>query len=293
LGTDRNGGTVMQFHEATALYNNQVAQHLAGEGAANVLRDLERLEAYFGKTRLLTEISNGDIAKLVAWRRGQQVARFKKIKGKLVQNPKAPLVSNATVNRSTTEVLKKIFIRARDTWGVKFEAWPKWNDHVLKEAAERVRELHDGEGEAIMDQVRGDYAPLIEFSHATGVRQKEAWSLEWTQVNWGTKTITMIGKGGKLVTKTIDPEVHAILWPLVATIRSGCSPTSPPRPAMAGLLASATRLPNLGSKPHGAGRGPRLASIRRSCRCVSMICAMTSRPSCCARPGISGWCRRR
>jgi integrase len=66
-----------------------------------------------------------------------------------------------------------------------------------------------------MDQVRGDYAPLIEFSHATGVRQKEAWSLEWTQVNWSTKTITMIGKGGKLVTKTIDSAVHAILWPLV------------------------------------------------------------------------------
>jgi integrase len=214
-GRSGDGGAVMQFHEATALYNHQVAQHLAGEGAANVLRDLERLEGYFGKTKLLTEITEGDIAKLVAWRRGQQVARVKKIKGKLVQNPSAPLVSPATVNRSTTEVLKKIFMRARDTWGVKFEKWPKWKDHILKESEERVRELNDGEGEAIMEVTRADYAPAIEYQHATGWRQGSAVPLEWSQVNWGNKTIARIGKGGKVLITKINDELRSILWPLV------------------------------------------------------------------------------
>jgi hypothetical protein len=64
---------------------------------------------YFGASKPLTSITNDDIAKLVSWRRGQQQSRLKKIRGKLVQNPKAPLVSAATVNRSTTEVLKKAF----------------------------------------------------------------------------------------------------------------------------------------------------------------------------------------
>jgi integrase len=213
--TGKAATTSMRFSDVAVRYFDEVGQHLAGDGADNCKRDLKRLHDYFGASKLLTAIDNDDIAKLVAWRRGQQQVRLKKIKGKLVQNPKAPLITAATVNRSTTEVLKKLFIRARDTWGVKFDHWPKWGDHVLKEAAERVRELHEGEGEAIMEKVRDDYAPLIEFAHATGMRQKEAWSLEWSQVNFGTKLITTHGKGDRLVTKDINDEVRAIIWPLV------------------------------------------------------------------------------
>jgi hypothetical protein len=53
---------------------------------------------------------------------------------------------------------------------------------MLKENGERVRELYEGEGEAVMDAARDDYAPMIEYSHATGVRQQEAWSLEWDHI---------------------------------------------------------------------------------------------------------------
>jgi|HubBroStandDraft_3_1064219.scaffolds.fasta_scaffold598766_1 hypothetical protein len=34
------------------------------------------------------------------------------------------------------------------------------------------------------------------------------------QVNFGTKLITMRGKGDRLITKTINDEVRSILWPL-------------------------------------------------------------------------------
>lgn len=214
--TGTNAETSMRFADVAMRYFDEVGQHLAGDdGSKNCERDLKRLHDYFGASRTLTSITNDDIAKLVSWRRGQQQSRLKKIKGKIVQNPKAPLVSAATVNRSTTEVLKKLFIRARDTWSVKFDRWPNWKEHMLKENGERVRELYEGEGEAVMDAVRDDYAPMIEYSHATGVRQKEAWSLEWDQVNFGTKLITMRGKGDRLITKTINDEVRSILWPLV------------------------------------------------------------------------------
>jgi integrase len=205
----------MQFHEVTALYNDQVAKHLAGQGADIVFRDLERLEAYFGKTKLITEITDADVANMVAWRRGQQVVRLKKIKGKLVQDPDAKLVAPATVNRSTTELLKKLFMRARDVWGVKFDEWPKWKTHILKEPEERVRELQAGEGEALMSATRDDYAPAVEFEHATGWRQGAVVTLEWSQVDWANKTITRIGKGGKIITTEINTELRAILLPLI------------------------------------------------------------------------------
>lgn len=205
----------MQFHEITALYNDQVAKHLTGQGADIVFRDLERLESYFGKPKLITEITDADVAKMVSWRRGQQVVRLKKIKGRLVQDPNAKLVAPATVNRSTTELLKKLFMRARDTWGVKFDEWPKWKTHILTEPEERIRELHEGEGAAMMDATRDDYAPAVEFEHATGWRQGSVVTLEWPQVNWGSNTITQIGKGGKIIITKINPELRAILWPLV------------------------------------------------------------------------------
>jgi integrase len=208
-------GAPMQFHEVTALYNDQVAKHLEGQGADIVFRDLERLEAYFGKTKLITDITDADVAAMVAWRRGQQVVRLRNIKGRLVQDAKAKLVAPATVNRSTTELLKKLFMRARDTWGVRFDEWPKWKNHILKEPEERVRELKGGEGEALMDVTRSDYAPAIEFEHATGWRQGSVITLEWTRVDWGNKTITRTGKGGKIITTEINDELRAILWPLV------------------------------------------------------------------------------
>jgi hypothetical protein len=37
----------------------------------------------------------------------------------------------ATVNRSTTLVLKKIFTRAKRTWRNTFPVEPNWNDHFL------------------------------------------------------------------------------------------------------------------------------------------------------------------
>jgi hypothetical protein len=46
---------------------------------------------------LLTDITDADVAALVAWRRGHRVIRSRK-----QREEDAPLISNATVNRSTT-----------------------------------------------------------------------------------------------------------------------------------------------------------------------------------------------
>jgi integrase len=222
LGKKSGDGVRMTFKDATNRYNHEVAQHLAGQGPDIVLRDLERLrdwvEENAGENALVTDITDDSIAKLVSWRRGQRVMRLRRVKGKkdLQQDPRAPFVKPATVNRSTTELLKKIFIRSRDTWKVHFEDWPQWKTHMLKAHSEVINDLQEGQGEALMEATRGDYAPAIEFEHVTGWRQGAVIALEWEQVNWGKKTIRFPTKPGKQErTIEINSELYAILWPLM------------------------------------------------------------------------------
>jgi integrase len=201
----------LQIDHVAARYWDQVGQHHAGSDTTE--RDLARLVAYFGPDKSMTEITDGDVAKLVAWRRGQQVVRLRKIRGKLTQDPTAPLIAPATVNRSTTEVLKKLFTFAKGE-GVSFEHEPSFKKHWLKEPEERVRELHDGEADAIGLVTRDDYRPLFDFVRASGLRQAECVQLKWSEVNWGTRQIVKLGKGRRRVTFPITDTIRQILWPL-------------------------------------------------------------------------------
>lgn len=187
-------------------YWTEVGQHHAG--ASNTWRDLCRLQDHLGSTKLLSDITDDDVAKLVAWRRGQRVIRSKDAKP-----DDCPFVSAATVNRSTTEVLKKLFTRAK-AWGVRFDYEPAWKKHWLKEPKERVRELLEDEADKLDAAMRDDYQPLFAFVRATGLRQKECVLLRWSEVNWQTRQIVKAGKGQETVTVPITDTVRQILWPL-------------------------------------------------------------------------------
>jgi integrase len=122
------------------------------------------------------------------------------------------LLANATVNRSTTEVLKKLFTRAK-AWGVRFDHEPRWKAHWLPEPQERVRELVGDEGDRLEDATRDDYAPFFAFAKASGLRLREC-LLKWPEIDWAARQIRKAGKGGKLVTAPITSTVRLILWPL-------------------------------------------------------------------------------
>jgi integrase len=49
---------------------------------------------------------------------------------------------------------------------------------------------------------------------ATGLRQRECVTLRWSEVNWDTRQIIKIGKGGKHVVIPITSAVREIVWPL-------------------------------------------------------------------------------
>jgi integrase len=194
-------GAPLTIDHAAGRYWSEVGKHHAG--SATTFRDIERLIAYFGKNKRLDEITDADVAALVAWRRNQQVWGRKG----------GAAISPSTVNRSTIEPLAKIFTRAKRTWRQSFPMEPQWRDHLLKEPEEHVRELHEGEGEALAGAIRDDYAPWLEFASLTGLRHQET-LIRWSDVNWAAKTISRMGKGDRPVTTPITDAVAEILEPL-------------------------------------------------------------------------------
>src|SRR5262249_15922287 len=152
---------------------------------------------YFSKDKLITDITDDDVAKLVAWRRGHSFPATGK------------LISPHTVNH-TTMTLRRLFTRCK-LWGVHFNHEPRWTKHLLKVPAERVRELSDDEADKLDTAMRNDYAPFFAFARASGLRLAEC-LLRWSEVE--SKQIVKLGKGGKRVTVPITSEIADILRPL-------------------------------------------------------------------------------
>lgn len=188
---------------------NDKAQYDADPDATWV--NFERLVGYFGEATPLTDIDHPAALKMVAWRRGQRVSR----RGRRTkeQEEALPLVTNATVNRSTTTVLQRI-MRFAKSEGAAFESEPKWGDLLLPEPAERVRELQDDEDDAFAQAMRGDYEPFFAYVRASGMRFKECVLLRWSEVNFGTRQIVKIGKGGRRIVFPITEAIREIIFPL-------------------------------------------------------------------------------
>jgi integrase len=209
IAETESASTSLLLDHVADRYWLEVGQHHAG--ADSTWRNLERLIDYFGATTLLTEITDDDVTKLVAWRRGHRVVRPRRLKKKDVSQE--PMITNATVNRSTTGVLRKLFNRAKRYWNVRFDHEPNWRNHMLPEPEERIRELVGDEGERLELATRADHLPFFAFAKASGLRQKEC-ILRWPEVDWQAGQIIKLGKGGKRIVVPITPTVRAILEPL-------------------------------------------------------------------------------
>jgi integrase len=62
--------------------------------------------------------------------------------------------------------------------------------------------------------MRVDYEPFFDFVRASGLRQKECVTLKWSEVNFGTRQIVRLGKGGRRVVFPITDSIRDILFPL-------------------------------------------------------------------------------
>ncbi|WP_425311702.1 tyrosine-type recombinase/integrase [Microvirga massiliensis] len=191
----------MTFDAAALKYWEQRGEH-AGS-SKEIWTNLTRLVSWIGKSTMLSEIDDALLAELVTRRRAEH--RW--------GEPKHGLVTNAQVNRSVTQLLKRILTRARKAWKIPLPDEPDWREHMLPER-DRVRELDFEEEARIEKSEREDYRPARLFALATALRRREIVSLTWRQVDWAGGVIRVVGKGDKPHEIPITPEITEILWPL-------------------------------------------------------------------------------
>lgn len=196
----------MTLAEATSRYWLEVGQYAATAG--DIIGYMALINRLFGATTPLRMLTSDRIAEAIARRRADTVIR----KGK------SQLISAATVNRTLTEPLRRVLVRAATVWE-KPVPRIKWSALLLAEPQERIREASDAEEATILSTIRDDYRPAIEFMILSGCRLEEVVGLTWDKVYWTANTIEIAGKGrrGSDVQKRVIPiteEIRAILWPL-------------------------------------------------------------------------------
>ena len=104
--------------------------------------------------------------------------------------------------------------RARDVWGQSVQAI-NWKTHLLKEPAERIRVLRDGDEQArVFACLPVVYHPILSIQVRIGLRIGELIALRWQDIDWGSRRITIAGKGGSLDTVPIPTDVRNTLWGL-------------------------------------------------------------------------------
>lgn len=183
-----DGKSPMSFSAAATRWWNDKGQIRKDKN--DIERSIAWLQENIGSKTALLSIDNNIIAQLVSKRRSAGVA-------------------NGTVNRTVTEPLRAIIKYAE------FIGQPvkriAWRDLILKEAAERVREMGPEEEERLFACLRLDYHPIVKFLLASGIRRAEACKLEWKDVDLNSATITVRGKGDTVDRRPLSNTALAIL----------------------------------------------------------------------------------
>jgi site-specific recombinase XerD len=178
-------GNDLTIEAALAKWFDEIGQH--HKNISDTLAALDWIIKRIGKIKL-ADLSNRDVASLVANRRGENV-------------------SNATVNRTVTEPLRAMHRRAAMVWEHPARQID-WRSHKMREPAERVRELTAFEELKLFEQLRDDYHPIIQFDLIYGLRLQELLDLEWRNVDWHAAELTVVGKGDRV--RTIELEQTGI-----------------------------------------------------------------------------------
>lgn len=196
----------LSLDAAGGRYWIEVGQFHAGKDTT--WTNIERLIRFFGPDKPITKINDDDIATLVAWRRGHRIEKKRKRARK--DGRPEPLISPATVNRSTIEPLMRILNRARDVWRVDLTEKIDWKRHRLPEPEEHVRELQPDEAARLDAETRLDLEDFFAFAEISGLRLNECF-IRWKDVKWASGVIERKGKGKKKVRAIITPQIRQIL----------------------------------------------------------------------------------
>lgn len=207
-------GRLMTLEVGAARYMEEVGQHHVN--ALTTLGCLEWLVSILGKNTRLADIGEEKVAFAVARRRQE----FRKVGNE--RTPKK-LVSPATVNRTCTEPLRKVMLRAEAKWQVPVQKID-WASHMLPEREEIVREASVNEEAIFMDELERGYDDAVEFAFLSGCRRMEIVprglneaderykGLTWARVDFFGRRVTVVGKGGKTRVLPMTNRIFLLLW---------------------------------------------------------------------------------
>jgi integrase len=175
--------------------------------------DLERalgwLAAQIGPMVALHDINDDTVSRAVEARRRCVMRAGLDENGKQLYRP----ITNRTVNKTVTSLLRRVMRRARNNWSVIILKEPDWKKHFLLERKRPIRELSTAEQAAIDDVESVEYSELWEFATIMGLRRREV-LLTWPQVDFELSVIRIIGKGGIPAILPLTQRAYEILWGL-------------------------------------------------------------------------------
>lgn len=195
------GALTITIHHTFDLYldSNYVAER-DGNAYRATKSIIDGLKPRFDSRHLMVDFGDEELAELVKQRSRETVVRI--IDGKPTQIP----ISPATINRTTSEFMSRVFSWLEKTKGFTFPNMPKFRKHKKREAGNRTRHLYNDEYALLAADMRGDYFDVFRFSLLTGMRQTNTIELRRDQVrfDWDRTVVPAALRGGfaRLAVKT-------------------------------------------------------------------------------------------
>jgi len=164
------------------------------------------LVAQLGPETFLHDIKDRHVAAIVNLRRNKLIQRGRDEKGKLVYRP----ISNRTVNRTVTKLLRRIINKAVKKWNGIIYKQVNWSEHVLEEKRNIPRVIKFDEEPILEAHERDELRDYREFILESGLRLREG-IITWFQVDFLEGVIKLTQKGHKPRMVAITPRLEALL----------------------------------------------------------------------------------
>lgn len=184
-------------------WKDAVASYLDAKGDFSTRerdeRDLRWLDREIGENTYLSQIDHKLLATLVGRKRQLHVQG----------NPNIRKLSNATVNRTVTCIVRKILTHARLECAVHLPNEPNYRRLYLDHGP-KVAEMMVDQEVKVMQTKRSDIWDAAKFIVLTGLR-REAALLTWDQVNFPQGVMRVVTKNKQFQEIPITPDVRKLL----------------------------------------------------------------------------------
>lgn len=173
--------------QALGTYYDEVSIHQAS--AATTESQAASIIAHIDPDTLISALTQSDLVTLMAKQRAH--------------------VANATANRRMELLGRACRYMVKNHDGRLGEV--DFSAARVKEPAERIRELSMEEQERLLDSLRPDLVPFVQFSLMTGARRETIENLRWKDVDLSSLTMHFWVKGDRPQSFPISPQLKRFL----------------------------------------------------------------------------------